>query len=135
MKINRKQLRKLIQEEFDNVVTGREKGMSVFNMPIPGMTGLEVGDIVYLTDDAYMEADIYKYGDDYPPVRVVMVGKDGMRFVGEYQAAPGLPAEDLVFPVSAIDQEYTLRGPSEPWPWEGYDEPVAYVGGGERNPF
>ena len=55
---------------------------------------------------------------------------EGLAFVGEYQTAPGLPTEDLVFPVSAIDQEYTRRGPKEPWPWEGYDEPAVYAGGG-----
>ena len=163
MKITKRQLRRIIAEEYGNVVTGRERGMSVSAVPTAGMTGLEVGDIVYLTNDAYMDADIYKYGTDYPPVRVTQVGKHkdllgmdhktffgdrGMRpsdydfaadvgeelaFVGEYQTAPGLDTEDLVFPVSAIDQEYTRRGPKEPWPWEGYDEPVAYAGGGNFN--
>ena len=114
--------------------------MSVTAHPPGGMTGLEVGDVVYLTVDAYMDADLMRYGDDFPPVTVTQVGNvedlhgttvpgqgappsewdwvagaTGPGFVGEYETSPGLGTEDLVFPMSAIDWGYTERGPKEPW--------------------
>tara|TARA_Y100000593_G_C4228322_1_gene295633 strand:+ start:503 stop:967 length:465 start_codon:yes stop_codon:yes gene_type:complete len=144
MKITHGQLRHLIREalllELTGKITGKEKGMSLSANPTPGMTGLEVGDIVYLDRDTYLDADIFPFGDDFPPVTVIelgdmeqligttvpsdksplsdwdwVAGATGPAFVGSYEPAPGLPTEDLVFPISAIDWDYTRRGPKEPW--------------------
>ena len=153
MKVTRQRLRQIIKEELGKIVTGREKGMSVSNSPPEGMTGLAVGDVVYLTPDAYMDADIHRWGDDYPPVVVTEIGNvedlhgttvpgqgdpysdwdwvagaTGPGFVGEYEVAPGLQKEDLVFPMAAIDWEYTKRGPKEPW--EMPEGPGMFAGGG-----
>lgn len=161
MKVSRRKLRQIIAEEYGNVVTGREKGMSISSQPPGGMTGLEVGDMVYLKHDAYLDADIGKFGEDFPPISVMEIaphkdllgmnhktwagGGKGMRysdydfaagvgeemaFVGEYQTAPGMPEESLVFPFSAIDWEYTERGPKEVWQWGGPTEKGTYAGGG-----
>lgn len=161
MKITKRHLKRIIAEEYGDVVTGREKGMSVSSRPPAGMTGLEVGDMVYLKHDAYLDADIGKFGEDFPPISVMEIaphkdllgmnhktwadGSKGMRysdydfaagvgeelaFVGEYQTAPGMPEESLVFPVSAIDWEYTERGPKEIWQWGGPTEKGTYAGGG-----
>ncbi len=144
MKLTHGQVRYLIREalllEFSGKVTGKEKGMSLSAHPTAGMTGLEVGDIVYLDRDAYLDADILPFGDDFPPVTVIelgdmdqligttipsdpsppsdwewVAGATGPAFVGSYESAPGMPAEDFVFPVSAIDWDYTERGPKIPW--------------------
>jgi len=144
MKITNSHLRRLIREalllEFSGKVTGNEKGMSVSKHPPAGMTGLEVRDVVYLDKDAYLDADILPFGDDFPPVTVIEIGDmeqlvgttipmapappsewdwvagaTGPAFVGSYEPAPGMPAEELVFPVDSIDWEYTQRGPKTPW--------------------
>lgn len=156
MKVTHGQLRHLIREalliELAGNVTGREKGMSVSAHPPAGMTGLEVGDVVYLDRDTYLDADILPFDKDFPPVTVTelgdmdqlvgttipgdpappsqwewVAGATGPAFVGSYEPAPGLPVEDLVFPVSAIDWEYTQRGPKEPW--EAGPGPINYAGG------
>ena len=153
MKVTRQRLRQIIKEELGKIVTGREKGMSVSGSPPEGMTGLAVGDVVYLTPDAYMDPDIQRWGDDYPPVILTEIGNvedlhgttvpgqgdpysdwdwvagaTGPGFVGEYEVAPGLQKEDLVFPMAAIDWEYTKRGPKEPW--EMPEGPGMFAGGG-----
>ena len=141
MKITRSQIRKIIQEEYGSTITGREKGMSVSANPPSGTTGIQPGDIVYLTLDAYIDADLHRFGSDWPPVTVTEIGNvedlhgttvpaqsdppsdwewvagaTGQGFVGEYEVAPGIGTlEDLVFPMEAIDWEYTKRGPKEPW--------------------
>ena len=153
MKITRRRLRQIIKEELGDIVTGQEPGMSVSTAPPSGMTGLKVGDIVYLTPDAYMDADIHRFGSDFPPVKVTQLGNvedlhgttvpgqgdppsdwewvagaTGPGFVGEYEIAPDLNPEDLVFPMSAIDWEYTRRGPKEPWDMP--PGPGMFAGGG-----
>lgn len=161
MKITKRSIKKIIAEEYDNAIAGLDDDMSISSHPPAGMTGVDVGDVVYLTHGAYIDAGLRKYGDDFPPVKVIEVGphKDligidhkewgsdttGMRyddydwaadvgeemaFVGEYQPAPGLPRESLVFPLSAIDWEYTERGPKEEWRWKGGKEKGTYAGGG-----
>jgi len=153
VKISRLRLRQIIKEELGSILTGREKGMSVSDAPPAGMTGLAIGDVVYLTVDSYMDADIHRFGNDFPPVVVTEIGNvedlhgttvpsqgdppsdwewvagaTGPGFVGEYEVAPGLGKEDLVFPMSAIDWEYTRRGPKEPW--EMPPGPGMFAGGG-----
>lgn len=155
MKVTRHRLRQIIKEELGAIVTGREKGMQISKHPPTGMTGLQVGDVVYLTPDAYMDAGLHRWGNDWPPVTVTelgnvedlhgttvpaqtdppsdwdwVAGATGQGFVGEYEVAPGIGTlEDLVFPMEAIDWEYTKRGPKEPW--EMPPGPSMYVGGGD----
>jgi len=157
MRLTRKKLRsiicEIITEEYGDILTGRERGMSVSQHPPSGMTGLKVGDVVYLTRDMYLDADILPFGDDFPPVTVVelgdmeqlvgttipgdrsppsdwewVAGATGPAFIGSYETAPGLGHEELVFPVDSIDWEYTKRGPKEPW--EMPEGPGMYAGGG-----
>jgi hypothetical protein len=144
VKIANSQLRSLIREalllEFSGKVSGKEKGMGISKHPPPGMTGLRVGDEVYLNREIYLDADILPFEDDFPPVTVIELGEmeqlvgttipidpappsewdwvagaTGPAFVGSYEPAPGLPAEELVFPVDSIDWDYTQRGPKTPW--------------------
>lgn len=166
MKTSRIQLRrfilenigKILEAETDSEVTGRESGMSVSPHPLPGMTGLAVGDTVYLERDAYMSADIWAFGQDFPPIRVVELGNiedlvgttvpgdpaapgewewladaTGPGFVGAYESSPGLDEEQLVFPVSAIDWDYTERGPKEPW--EMPPGPGMFAGGPSEDDY
>ena len=157
MKMTYGRLRYIIQEvlaeEYGEVLTGKEKGMSVSQHPPSGMTGLAPGDVVYLTRDMYLDADIFPFGDDFPPVTVVelgdmdqlvgtpvpgdpappsewdwVAGATGPAFVGSYESAPGIAEEELVFPVDSIDWEYTRRGPKEPWAMP--EGPGMYAGGG-----
>ena len=153
MKFTRNNIRRIIREELGGVVTGREKGMSISANPPAGTTGLQPGDVVYLDRDTYLDADIHPFGADFPPVTVVelaemeqilgttipgqkdppsdwdwMAGATGPAFVGSYEMAPGLGAEELVFPVSAVDWEYTKRGPKEPWEYVGDG---MFAGGGQ----
>ena len=154
MKVTRQRLRQIIKEELGSIVTGREKGMQISKHPPTGMTGLQVGDVVYLTPDAYGDADIHRWGNDWPPVTVTelgnvedlhgttvpaqtdppsdwdwVAGATGPGFVGEYETAPGMgDHEDLVFPMDAIDWEYTKRGPKEPWAMP--PGPGMFAGGG-----
>ena len=166
MKTSRIQLRRFILENIGKIleaetgsdVTGRERGMSVSPHPLPGMTGLAVGDTVYLERDAYMDAEIWAFGQDFPPVRVVelgniedlvgttvpgdpappgqwewVAGATGPGFVGAYEPSPGLDEEQLVFPVSAIDWGYTESGPKEPW--EMPEGPGMFAGGPSEDDY